>query len=175
VPPLVEKIAKLIETEGHLAAFEKDVAKVGEISFHKLAIKAPEGPEAEKLARLLGPGDIQIIVGVDKESAYVAAGADGLKHLQAAIEKSAAVADMAVMPVQMTVSVASILKLALLADDSKPELADLAAMLQEAGNGHVRLLYKPLPNGAMAHFEIEEGVLRVLGKVAARREVAPGF
>lgn len=175
VPPLVEKIAKLVEMEGHLASFEKDVAKVGDVTFHKLALKAPEGGDADKVAKLLGPGDIQIFVGVGKESAYVAAGGDGMKHIQAAIAKSAAAADSVVMPVQMTVSVASILKLALLADDSKPELADMAAMLQEAGNGHVRLLYKPLPNGAMAHLEIEEGVIRVLGKVGANRQVAPGF
>lgn len=175
LPQLVDKIVEALKIEGTLAGFEKDVAKQDEVGFHKIAIKAPTGPEAEKIGKAVGPGDIQLIVGTGKDRLYLGAGADPLKALQAAIAQSKASVDAPAMPMQMTLSLAQILKAAAFIDESAAPLAAMAGMLEQTGNDKVRLSYQANGNAVTMRLEAEEGVIQVLGTISAAKQGAAGF
>jgi hypothetical protein len=170
LPQLVDKIVNIAKAEEALVSHEKDVAKVDDVSFHKITIKAPSGDEAEKLARLLGPGDIPLIVGIGKDRLYFAAGADGLKAVQAAMEQSKTAVDAPVMPMHLSISLAAVLKAAAYLDDANAGLALLGGMLEQSGNDKVRLTYQPTENGVTARLEAQEGVIQVLGTLGAQRQ-----
>jgi hypothetical protein len=69
---------------------------------------------------------------------------------------------------QMSLALTPLLKLAAAADDSKPELAMAASMLEQTGADHIRVLQRPTANGVIARIEAEEGVLKMLGVFAAQ-------
>ncbi len=171
LPQIVEKIANLAKNEGLLASFEKDIAQQDGVTFHKIALKAPE-PGAENAARLLGPGDVQLIFGAAADRLYFAAGADALKTLQATIQQSKNASDTSATPMQMTISLAAILKAAALVDDANAGLALMGGMLEQSGNDKVRLTYQPAENGVTMRLEAQEGVIRVLGTLGAQRQAA---
>jgi hypothetical protein len=176
LPQLVEKIAGVLKIEGALAGFEKDFAQQEGISFHKIAIKAPGGEQAEKTAKLLGPGDIQLIIGTGKDRLYLGAGADALQGLQTAIQQSKASAAAPVLPMNLTLSMAAVMKAAAYVDDTNPALALLGGMLEQSGNDKVQLTYQPTENGITARLEAQEGVIQVFGTLGANRQGNnPGF
>lgn len=170
LPQLVEKIANIARIEELLVSHEKDVATVDDVSFHKISLKAPTGEGAEKMARLLGPGDVQLIVGTGKDRLYLGAGADALKAVQAAIEQSKTAIDTPVMPMHMSISLAAVLKAAAYVDDANAGLALLGGMLEQTGNDKVRLTYQMAENGVTMRLEAQEGVIQVLGTLGAQRQ-----
>lgn len=170
LPQLVDKIANVAKIEGLLAGFEKDVAQQDGIAFHKITLKAPTGDDAEKVARVFGPGDIQLILGTGKDRVYLGAGADALKHLQAAIEQSKAAASQPVMPVHVSLSLAAILKAAAYVDDTNAGLALLGGMLEQSANDKVQLTYQAAENSVTMRLEAQEGVIQVLGTLGAQRQ-----
>ncbi len=173
---LVEKIANVVKIEGMLSSFEKDFSQQDGVSFHKIAIKAPGEPEAEKVARLVGPGDIQLIVGTGKDRLYVGAGANALQALQTAMAQSKRPAATPMMPMHLTISMSALLKAVAHLDDSKAELALLGGMLEQTGNDKVRLTYQASGNTVTARLEAQEGVIQVFGTLGANRHGnRPGF
>ena len=172
---LVQKVADLIKQEGHLYEFKRDAAKTGNVSFHRIAIKAPQGEEAEKLAAVLGPGNPEIVFGTSKERFYVSMGVNAMTTLQQCIEKSAASADMVVLPMQMSLSLAPVLKLASQLEEGNPVLGVAAGMLEQ-GNDHVRIMQRVTGTGFVMRIEAEEGLLKLLGLAAGqRRDGQPGL
>ena len=175
LPQLVEKIVALLKSEGQLVAFDKEIAKSDDVSFHKITIKAPDGEDADKVARLLGPGNIELVIGTGKESLYAAVGPGGLESLQAARQKSAAGDENQVLPLQLTMSLAQVLKATALIDETKAHLAGIATLLEDAGQDQMRISYRPVPNGVQFHVEAEEGVIKAAGAIGAARQAGAGL
>jgi hypothetical protein len=172
---LVQKVADMIGQEGQLYEFKKDAAKAGDVSFHRVVVKAPQGEEAEKVAAILGPGNPEIVFGTSKERFYVSLGANAQATLQQCIEKSAATASEKVLPMKLSLALAPVLKLASQAGDAEPAVAMAAGLLEQTGGDKVRMMQQVTDNGVLMRLEAEEGVLKVMGMFAAQaRAGRPG-
>jgi len=168
---ILHSIAKMIFAEHpELEQFVTlDAEKNGSINIHKISIPIPPGSEdAEKAVKLFGD-KLEIIVGVGKENAYVAAGRDALATLQKAIEESARAGVKAVSPLEVSVAVKPIASL--VAAVGKPHEQPQAAMVQSElqktpGKDHVIFVVRPILNGVQAHMEVEQGLVRLVGRIA---------
>jgi hypothetical protein len=165
---LVDKIVKVVQIEGLLAAYDKNIAQQDGVNFHKIALNVPD--DEGKIARLLGPGNVQLIVGTGKDRLYLGAGANALAAVQSAMQQSKASANTPVLPVQLTISVASVLKAIAHVDDTKADLAQLGGMLEQMGSDKVRLTYQTTGTSITARLEAEEGVIKAAGMGAAARQ-----
>ncbi len=149
-----------------------------DVRFHTLTIpipeesKAPEkAEEREKIVQKIGPS-AEMVVGFGKESVYFAAGRDAMKTLKQAIENSEATGVQTVAPLRVSVAVKPIAQF--LAEVGKQrdqaKAADAVAVLESvAGNDHINLVIRPIEQGVAIRLEAEEGVLKLVGKMVAKR------
>jgi hypothetical protein len=175
VAPLLEKIAALLKSRDRLVSFDKQVAQSAGVSFSKITLKPREGEDGEKIAKLLGEGNIDIIVGTDKDTVYVAAGAGAMQQVQQAIQTSKAAGETPATPLNFTASTAAIAHMVSLVDDENLQASAMAAMLKESGNDKIRMQYQPVTNGVIMRLEAEEGVIKLLSLLGPQRAQPPGF
>jgi len=170
-----EKLEKVIKDVVRLASdeepqvaevFKLDSGKIGEVRLHKIAIPVPATPEGDRIAALFGE-TVEILVGIDKQAAYVALGPDAEAMLKKALEASKAEAGKEILPMKLSVSAGAVAQfIAAIAEDDqvKATAGMVAAMLAQAGSDdHVILTSEPLPNGTRTRLQIEQGILKVLG------------
>jgi len=124
--------------------------------------------------------DIKITVGFGDSAVYAAHGRDPVALLKAAIDRSDAASDGAVVPAQFSVSVSAIGRLLGIIGASEdadiPE--EVITILKQAGeHDHVLLLAEAIPNGMRTRLKVEGGVLKVVGAAIKAAGVAgqPGF
>ena len=167
---MLHTIAKAaIADHPELEQFVKLDEKSGAINYHKISIPIPANSEdAEKAVKLIGE-KLEIVIGVGKENAYLAAGRDAMATLQKAIEGSAQAGAKAVSPLEISVAVKPVA--ALTAAVGKPQEQPQAAMIESElqktpGKDHVKLMVRPIANGVQVHLEIEQGLVRLFGHLA---------
>lgn len=139
------------------------------VNFHTWSIPVPE--EQESPHQLLGD-NLDIAVGIGPESVYLAAGKDTLTAIKQAIDASKADPDKAVPPFELAISLAPIMEAVapqVPQEEQREILESIATMLRNESQGrdHVRAIGKLIPNGLQYRLEVEEGVLRAVGKAAA--------
>ena len=138
-----------------------DASKHGGVRFH--SIKVPlDDPEAQKVF-----GEkLDLILGAGDKSVYLAFGSKAESTLKAVIDASAADAGKAVPPMQMSLALGAFMKFAASVEDN-PVTAMLAAAADKVkGNDHIKINVKAISNGELMRFEIEEGVLQMIGEGA---------
>jgi len=168
---MLHTIAKMIFAEHpELEQFVTlDAEKSGSINIHRISIPIPAGSEdAEKAIKLIGD-KLDIVIGVGKENAYLAAGRDALATLQKAIENSGQVGAKAVSPLEVWVAIKPLASL--VAAVGKPHEQPPATMIESElqktpGKDHVIFSVRPVLNGVQVHLEIEQGLIRLLGRLA---------
>jgi hypothetical protein len=175
VAPLVDKIVELLKSRERLVSFDKKVSQTAGVSFDKITLKPREGEQGEKIAKLLGEGNIEILVGTDKDTVYVAAGSGALPALEQGIQTSKTAGETPATPLNFTASTAAIAQLVSLVDDDNLQAGAMAAMLKEGGNDKIRVQYQPVTNGVIVRLEAEEGVIKLMGMLAPQRAQPPGF
>ena len=163
----IKKYAELETTE--LPKVELDAETVGDVKFHNVTYKIPAGDEKAK--KLLSENG-EMIVGVGKNAVYFAVGADPVAAVKAAIAASAKSPKKAVMPFEMTIGLKQALEFAksVADDDKKPLFENLAEAVDSADSGsdHVRLVGEPIKNGIRTRLELQEGVLKAIGRGASQ-------
>ena len=161
----IKKFAELETTD--LPKVELDAETVGDVKFHNVTYKIPG--DDEKAKKLLSENG-EMIVGVGKNAVYFALGADPVAAVKKAIEASAKSPKKAIKPFEMTVGLKQALEFAksVADEDKKPLIENLAEAVDAAGSGsdHVRLVGEPIENGIRTRLELEEGVLKAIGKGA---------
>ena len=168
-PAKVESGLKKIAEVGK--AEEKDMPEVkwatekhGDVTFHTMAIPVPEG---EKEPRQLFGENIDLAVGVGKESVYFAAGRDAIATIKKVIDDSASSPAKAIPPMELKVALGQIMNVAqsMAEGEEKAQLEAIASMLANDVNGadHVSIVASPIENGIKMRIEAEEGVLRAIG------------
>jgi hypothetical protein len=136
---------------------EWDFAMHGKVRIIKLTL-----PEALAREGGLGDDESSLYLGIDGNYVYSANGHDALKHLKAAIERSAAKPSFKAAPFRMRIDARQLVNLAkstLGADD--PTVAEVVKTLEDArGKTSINLNLLPGEAGLEGRLEIGEGVLR---------------
>jgi hypothetical protein len=147
-----------------------DAEKSGSINIHKISIPLPAGSDDnQKLIKMVGE-KLDIIIGVGKEDAYLAAGRDAMARLKKAVDASAQAGSKAVLPLEASVGAQSVATFvaAVGKPDEQPKAALAESELKKTpGKDHVLLTVRPITNGVRVRLEIEQGLLRLVGRLAA--------
>ena len=163
----IKKYAELETTD--MPKVELDAETVGDVKFHNVTYKIPD--HNEKATKLLTENG-EMIVGVGKNAVYFAIGADPVAAVKAAIAASAKSPKKAIMPFEMTIGMKQALEFAksVAEEDKKPLIDDLAEAVDSAASGsdHIRLVGEPIENGIRTRLELQEGVLKAIGKGASQ-------
>lgn len=171
--PHVKDAVKLGQDAGAISDAQFDAATHGDVTFHVFSLNIPDG-EAEGLDQFFGK-DPKIVVGVAPKAVYFCFGREGIETLKGVIDDSKAVADEKTLPFELSASLKPLLAFAADQNPDQPQLAAAVEALGDSGDDHVRIISKPISNGAALRIEAEEGVLKMMGALvsALRREFAP--
>lgn len=163
----IKKYAELETTD--LPKVELDAETIGDVKFHNVTYKIPA--DDEKAKKLLTENG-EMIVGVGKNAVYFAMGADPVAAVKAAIAASAKSPKKAIMPFEMTIGLKQALEFAksVAEEDQKPLIENLSEAVSSASSGsdHIRLVGEPVKNGIRTRLELQEGVLKAIGKGASQ-------
>lgn len=174
--PKLEKLVK--EMLGLVAQDVPEVAKLltldaeehQGVRFHTVSISPDELPEElEKLGELppMMVGEkLTAVLAFGDQNIYLAAGPRAVETLKQALDQSKSAAGQTVSPFHLSVSAAAIARLVVgVADeeDLRPAAPLLQAMKQAGPNDHVRIVVEAIPDGMRTRFEVEEGVLKLIG------------
>ncbi len=145
-----------------------DAEKLGAVRFHKISIPLPPDTQnREQAVKLIGE-TIDIVIGVGKENAYVAAGRDAAAKLKKAIDESHEIGAKTVLPVEISIAGRPIAGFvaALGKPNDRPKAERVATELEKTeGKDHILLTVKPISNGIRMRLEVEEGLLRLVGAI----------
>jgi hypothetical protein len=149
-----------------------DAEKVHSINFHKISIPIPESADNhDAVVQMIGE-HLDIVIGVGQESAYLAAGRNALPALKKAIEGSARAGAKSVSPVDISLAVEPVASMtaAVGKPDDRPKAAWAETELKKLpGKDHVSLSIRPISNGVQAHLEVEQGLVRLAGRMVVSK------
>lgn len=164
--PSVEKILRrvneLAQNEPGFPGVKFNAGKHGGMSFHTIEIPVPEH---EKARQFIGP-TMQIVLATGDKTVYVAAGKDPQALLKQVIDASAADANKATTPAELSISLAPILRFAADAEPNNPGLRAILPQLENLKND--KIFIRTNVDGSMVSYRIavEEGVLKAIGLAA---------
>ena len=160
----------VVDEHPEVAQFVKlDAEKSHDVNFHKISIPIPEdAKDREKAVQLLGE-NLEVVIGVGDENAYLAIGRNAMTTLKKAIAGSARVGAKAVSPLEISLAVKPVASLA--AAVGKPQDRPKAAMAEAElkktpGKDHIGLSVRPISNGVQIRLEVEQGLVRLAGRIA---------
>ena len=153
-----------------LVTVKPNVEEYQGVRFHAVSVKIPDdADDREKVVALVGE-TLELILGVGDDSIYMAAGREPLATLKKAIAASAEDLDCKVPPLQISIGLRSVA--GFLAEMGKTEkerekMATLAKILATAGDkDHLVLSVMAVENGLRLRFEVEEGIVKAVGKMS---------
>jgi hypothetical protein len=158
---LLDELIETIETEAGFYGFEKNVEEHKGVKFSRVLLPIPPGGEGDMIANLFG-SDVELVVGVGEQSAYVAIGTEGIEKLKKAIDASTEAADEKVLPVDVMLSLSPLAELAGQGQDADPNAALVSSAL-EGTDDSVHITVEPIENGVNLHVEGKEGLLKLIG------------
>lgn len=163
VQALLDEFVETVENEVGFYGFQRDVAKVDDVRFHQVVAPLPGGPEADQIAELFGD-TLSLTFGVGETAFYLGLGEEGLDKLKEYVEKSKEMSDKEVPPMQMTVKLNPLLKMASEAENADPNLATAAAVLKD-GQDRINVTVNPIENGVSINIVGEPALMKLLGTV----------
>jgi len=132
------------------------------VRIHTMRVSVPD-PQA---ARLLGE-KTEVAYGFSDKAVYLALGKECLPKLKEAIDQSAAQANKSVLPMQFTIALGPILKVAA-ATAPNPVVAALGEDVNKyKGKDRLVISVRPVTNGVAYRYEIEQGIIAMAGKAVA--------
>ncbi len=168
--------AKAVEQEPKLKPYIKlDAETFKGVELHTMNLPIPDdADDREKVVSLVGE-ELDVVVGIGKQAIYFGIGRDATTNLKTAIAESAKNAGSKLPPAEIAVSLKPLAEFigAVGKPHERPKAKVVAEVLEKmVGKDHVRLVAKPIPNGVRVQVEMEEGVLRLMGKANdIKREV----
>lgn len=139
-----------------------DAVVHGDVTLHTITVPVPAREEDAR--KILGE-KMLTVVGTGATSVYFAFGNDSMELLKQVIDGSAASTGQT-SPMTFNVALTPILEFAASVDDD-PIVAGLAAALKNGqGKDQIAISSKAIPRGVAYRFEVEEGVLQLIGQAA---------
>ena len=173
---IVKRLAGEIQKDDPNAAgmIQLDAEMHQNVRFHKLGVPVPE----EDAKRFFGE-TLEIVLGVNDQSAYVAFGRDAAGLLKQVIDKSQAEPNKEVPPMKLSIAATPIVEFVAAAAQDDPAAAQMAGMMAQvlskhAGKDHVTIVSEPVENGERLRIEIEQGILAVIPAIAAQAAMGGG-
>jgi len=167
----IKKIMKLAEEEPGFKGVNWDADQHANVRFHTMTIPIPDADEEAR--ELLGEA-LDVVIGIGDKSFYLAFGKDSLATVKSAIDQSAADAANPVPPMQLVLSMASIMEFAASQEDD-PEVAAVSEQFKQVGDqDHIRMTVKAIENGFVMRMEAESGVIEAFGKAAVQQDAGGG-
>jgi hypothetical protein len=131
----------------------------GDITFHTMQIPVPDA----KAQSLFGE-QLDIVVGLGGQSAYVAWGRNAAETLKKVIDANAAGATPTT-PFRLTIAAGKIVDVlkSVAEDDKKPVFEMVSGLLASAGGkDHINIIGRPIDNGSQYRIEVEQGVIQAI-------------
>ncbi|HTN74091.1 MAG TPA: hypothetical protein VL096_02550 [Pirellulaceae bacterium] len=149
---------------------EFDSGKHGGIRFHTISYTLDD----ENAEKVFGE-TLDVVIGFGDTSVYVAFGNEAEAALKKVIDQSAAAANKAVPPAQMNFALGPFMKFAASVEEN-PTTAMLAELADKfKGNDRIKINVKAISNGELMRFEVEEGVIQMIGEAAKNAQGPPGL
>ncbi len=173
VESLAGRIAEIVVREHPVVEdwITEEAGAIGSIRFHTIAIPIPYDIENRReVVRMFGE-QLVLVLGVDEEDVYLGAGRDALARLIEAVAASEAESETAAVPVEISLALRPLFGfLAEMGEEEdRPQAARLAAALEVAGDqDHVHLVVSSIDHGLRVRVEVEEGLVRALGRAVGR-------
>jgi hypothetical protein len=136
-----------------------DAGAHGGVRLHQLAVPLPD-----EEARAIFGEKLKVVIGVGDKSMYVAVGTKAEATLKEVIDKSAAEPGKSILPMQLNIALGPLFKFAPTVEENPITMALSAAADKVKGNDNVRLEVKAINNGEHVRFEVQEGVLKLVGE-----------
>jgi hypothetical protein len=149
---------------------ELDAAEHQGVHFHTLSLPLEEIDDSEPLMQVFGE-TLDLVIGLDERSVYLAVGNNSLSTLKQVIDRSKAEENKEILPMRISLAATPIAEfIATVAEEDSPVgpmAAGIAQMLgQSDGKDHLTLTSEPIPGGVRTRLEIEEGLLKMIGPIA---------
>jgi hypothetical protein len=170
---VAKKFIKLAENEPDVPEVKLNVDEHKGVKFHTATIPLPDDEDGEKAKQIFGE-EALVTVGFGPDSFYVALGDDGLETIKAVMDKSAEGASEELPPLEISLALAPLMKLAAQQDDANPGVAMIAESLKEGGADHLKITVRPIENGVQYEIEGEEGIIKLIGSGAKLAQAAGG-
>jgi len=159
----LKKLVELAKDDPDFPGVKWDAETHEGIRMHTMEAPLKDGDED---ARNIFGDNVEVVVGVGEESFYLAFGKDTLSSLKGIIDASKAAEGKNVLPMQMSVSAGSIMRFAASMDDD-PQVQMIAGLLEGAGGkDKINVTVEPMKLGAKYRIEVEEGILKAVGRMA---------
>ena len=155
----IKEIEAMAASKGKAVKVALNVDQHAGVKFHTISIPVPEDEEDARKA--LGE-NLEIAVGIAKESAYVAVGKQGMDLVRKGIDKSGG--SQPVKPATLKISLAPIMTFIASMDADDNVLAAIAAGLEKSTDDQILARAESIENGAKYEFEVREGVLNAIGE-----------
>ncbi|MCH2182002.1 MAG: hypothetical protein MK108_08360 [Mariniblastus sp.] len=156
----VKDVVKVVEKEvGDEIQFNLNAGSHRGTTFHEIMVDIPS---SEEEARQMFGNQITIVIGVAKDAVYFALGNEPEDILKQAMDKSAESSDSQQnMPMQVNFYLAPILKF--LSGIQGMEMMEMMSDTLQSGGDRIQLHSEFIENGTKSRFEIQDGVLQLLG------------
>lgn len=160
----IKKLVDLAKDQPDFPEVKLNAGSHAGVTFHRITASIPDSKSEAK--QLLGD-KLEITLGTGPQSAYLAFGKDSEGLLKRVIDQSASDADKVLPPGQFTISLLPILKFAESVDDNG-DIRELISTLEKAQGDKISIVSHMLPRGAMTRFQVESGVIKVIGDAVQR-------
>jgi len=171
---MLHSIAGAILAEHPEAAqfIKLDAETEGPVHFHKVSVPLNgDNSDQQNLLQLVGES-LDVVIGIGKQDAFVAVGRNAEATLKKAIAASTKAGSKSVSPLEVSLAVKPVT--AFVAAVGKPEERASAAMADSElkktpGKNHIGLSVRPISNGVQMHLEVEQGLVRLFGRLIVAR------
>ncbi len=156
----LKEVAKMVEKEvGDEVQFNLNAGSHRGTTFHEILIAVP-GSEEE--ARNILGDQVTLVVGIGKEAVYFGMGDDPESAMKQAMDKSAEASDAnADTSMQFNLFLSPLLKFA--SGIQGAEMLEMMSDTVQAGGDRIQVRSDYIENGMKSRFEIQDGVLQLIG------------
>ena len=143
----------------------------GDIALHTMQV-----PVKDNDGKAMFGDQMDIVVGLGGQSAYVAWGRNSIEALKQVIDANAASPGQAIAPFELTVTLGRILESikSIAPPQGKANLEMISGIVAgAAGQDHVHMIAQSVENGGQFRIEAEHGVLQAIGTAVMMRQMGP--
>jgi hypothetical protein len=168
----LKKLEAAAKRSPEFSGIQWNAANHDGVAFHTWTV--PVSDEHAAPRKLLGD-EASFAVGIGPEAVYLAVGRNNLDAVKKAIDASAAQKGKSVPPFEFSLSLAPLADVLAAHADEGPQKAAIQSIgemlrAEAQGEDHLRLTSRVISNGLQYRFEVEQGVLKALGKAAAEQQ-----
>lgn len=164
----VKELVKMVENEPQVrenVEFNLDAGSMNGVTLHEIIVQVPANEE--EMVQVFGE-EMTIILGIGKKAVYMAGGANDPKGLlERAMTGSPSESEAAgkSTAIQYNLFLSPILRMAA-GIEGEEMMEEMADKLDETGRDRMRVTVEMIENGMKGQFEVQDGILEILGVAA---------